>query len=170
MNTLKNLSLGIGHIRAVCIRFDGVWRSSVSFIVSVLMVLSGLPLWAFMSPVAHAAAPAAPTLALQSPSSSPGNDSTPTIRVTVDSTNQSGSVELFSDSTCSTSISSSATVSGATVDVTTSTLTEANSPYTIYAKHTVGADSTCSTSSVSYTYDGTAPSFSSAIYSGSMIR
>ena len=55
------------------------------------------------------------------------------------------------------------------MDVTTSTLTEANSPYTIYAKHTVGADSTCSTASVSYTYDGTAPSFSSAAYSGSMI-
>ena len=104
-------------------------------------------------------APAAPTLALQSPASSPGNDSTPTIRVTVDSSQQNGTVQLYSDSGCTTSISSSVTVDSATEDVTvTTTLTEAGSPYSIYAKHTNSSNlSTCSTTSVSYTYDGTAP-------------
>ena len=117
-----------------------------------------------------ASAPSAPTLALQSPASSPGSDSTPTIRVTVDSTQQNGTVELFSDSGCTTSLSSSVTVDAATEDVTTTTLTEANSPYTIYAKHTNSSNQgTCSTTSVSYTYDGTAPTISTAIYSGSTI-
>ena len=72
----------------------------------------------------ESAAPAAPTLALQSPSTSPGNDSTPTIRVTVDTNQQNGTVELFSDNTCATSISSSVTVDAATEDVTTTALTE----------------------------------------------
>ena len=114
--------------------------------------------------------PTAPTLALQSPASSPSNDSTPTIRVTVDTNQQNGTVELFSDSGCATSISSSVTVDAATEDVTTTTLTEANSPYTIYAKHTNSSNvSTCSTTSVSYTYDGTAPTISSAYYNGTTI-
>ena len=105
------------------------------------------------------APPAAPTLALQSPASSPSNDSTPTIRVTVDTNQQNGTVELFSDSgRAQPLISSSVTVDAATEDVTTTTLTEANSPYTIYAKHTSTSNvSICSTTSVSYTYDATAP-------------
>ena len=106
-------------------------------------------------------APAAPTLALQSPASSPGSDSTPTVRVTVDSTQQNGTAQLYSDSSCSTSLSSSVTVDAATEDITTTTLTEAGSPYTIYAKHTnSNSQGTCSTTSVSYTYDGTAPTIS----------
>ena len=115
-------------------------------------------------------APTAPTLALQSPSSSPGNDSTPTIRVTVDTNQQNGTVQLYSDSSCSSSISSSVTVDAATEDVTTTTLTEANSPYTIYAKHTNSlSQSTCSTTNVSYTYDGTAPTISTALYNSTTI-
>ena len=116
-------------------------------------------------------APAAPTLALQSPSLSPGSDSTPTIRVTVDGTQQNGSVELFSNSTCTTSISSSTTVDAATEDVTvTTTLTEAGSPYSIYAKHTnSNSQSTCSTTFVSYSYDNTAPTISSVAASGTTL-
>ena len=113
---------------------------------------------------AGSTAPTAPTLALSTPSSSPGNDSTPTITVTVDSNQTNGTVQLFSDSSCSTSLSSSVTVDAATEDVTTTTLTEANSPYTIYAKHTNSNDQgTCSTTSVSYTYDGTAPTVTATI-------
>ena len=102
-------------------------------------------------------APDAPNLALKTPSSSPGNDSTPTITVTVDSTQQNGTVQLYSDSSCSTSISSSVTVDAATEDVDTNTLTE-GTRYIIYAKHTGSSTlSTCSTVGVVYQYDGTAP-------------
>ena len=113
---------------------------------------------------------ASPTLALQSPSSSPGNDSTPTIRVTVDSGYQNGTVQLYSDSSCSTSISSSVTVDAAYEDVDTTTLTEANSPYTIHAKHTNSSNvSVCSETSVSYTYDGTAPTATVKSVSGGYV-
>ena len=70
-------------------------------------------------------APTAPTLALQSPASSPGNSPAPTIRVTVDSTQQNGTVQLYSDSGCSTALSIAVPVDAATEDVETFTLTEA---------------------------------------------
>ena len=114
-------------------------------------------------------APSAPSLALSSPTASPGTDSTPTIRVTVDSNQQNGTVQLFSNSTCTTSISSSATVDSATEDVTTSALT-ADTPYTIYAKHAnTNGQGTCSSASVAYEYDGAVPTVSSASASGTTV-
>ena len=114
---------------------------------------------------------AGPTLALQSPSSSPGNDSTPTIRVTVDSGYQNGTVQLYSDNGCSNSLSSSVTVDAAYEDVTTTTLTEANSPYSIYAKHTNSSNlGVCSETSVSYSYDGTAPTATVKSVSGGYVN
>ena len=110
-------------------------------------------------------APSAPTLALQSPATSPGTDSTPTIRVTTDSTQQNGTVQLYSDSGCTTAISGSVSVDAATEDVTTNALT-ANTAYTIHAKHTnANSIGTCSTTSVSYTYDTALPTITSATFS-----
>ena len=97
----------------------------------------------------------APTIALQSPSSSPGTDNTPTFRVTVDSNYTSGSVELFSNSACSTSMSDSVNVSSGntTVDVTVTTAFTHGQSRTVYAKHTTGSKSACSTSGVDYQYN-----------------
>ena len=117
------------------------------------------------------AAPAAPTLALHSPSSSPGNDSTPTIRVTVDTNQQNGTAELFSDSSCASSLSDSVTVDAAYEDITVSSsnaLTEGS--HSLYAKHTNSSNqSTCSTTALSYEYDNTVPIISSVVYHGTSV-
>ena len=109
-----------------------------------------------------ATAPTKPSgLALGSGLSATDNDSTPTITVTVAETG--GSVKLYSDSGCSTAASGAATVTDNTspyaVDVTATALSS-DGAVTFYAKHTDAATnaSACSTESVSYTYDGTAPS------------
>ena len=86
----------------------------------------------------YEAALTAPTIALQSPSSSPGTDSTPTFRVTVDGNYTSGSVQLFSNSSCSTSLSGQVNFTGATADVVPHTPLASGQSYTVYAKHVVG--------------------------------
>ena len=98
-------------------------------------------------------APAAPSaLALESPSSSPGTDSTPTVRVTVGETG--GTVTLYSDSACTTAASAAAdvtdTTSPYTVDVTAYALGAGST--TFHAKHTDAATnaSGCSSQSVAY--------------------
>ena len=117
------------------------------------------------------AAPVAPTLALQSPSASPGNDSTPTIRVTVDTNQQNGTVELFSDSSCASSLSDSVTVDAAYEDVTVSSgnaLSEGS--HSLYAKHTNSSNqSTCSTTALSYEYDNTVPTISTVVFQGTSV-
>ena len=107
----------------------------------------------------------APTIALQSPSTTPGNDSTPTFRVTVDNNYTSGSVRLFSDTGCSTSISSTASVSGTTVDVTVTTAFTHGQSKTVYAKHTVSGDSECSTTGATYRYNATMSAPAIALHS-----
>ena len=99
-------------------------------------------------------------IALTTPSSSPGNDTTPTFTVTVSETG--GTVTLYSDSGCTTSnaISSATSVTDTdspfTVAVTANTLSAGT--YTVYAKHTEGGeDSPCSTETASYVLDTTAP-------------
>ena len=94
----------------------------------------------------------APTVALQSPSTSPGTVSTPTIRVTVDSDYIDGSVQLFRNSCSGAALSDSVSVSAANTDVTTTALTSGQS-YTIYAKHINGNRNKCSTSGVTYQYN-----------------
>ena len=100
--------------------------------------------------------PAAPTLALKTPTSSPGNSSTPIF--TASNVADTYKVELFSDNTCSTSVSSEATATGTTVDVTANAQT-ANTTVNYYAKatHPTSNLTACSSSGVSYEYDSTAP-------------
>ena len=98
-------------------------------------------------------------ITLKTPSSSPGNDTTPTFTVTVSESN--GSVTLYSDSACTTAnaVSAATAVSSSTVDVTTSAYT-GDGLKTVYAKHTdaAGYVSACSTETGTYTLDTTAPS------------
>lgn len=101
------------------------------------------------------AAPTAPTgLALQNPSTSPSNDTTPTIRVS--GTVNTDTVRLYTDSSCTTAVGS-AVAAGTQVDVTTTVLGEG--VYDIYANSTdvAGNVSSCSSSKVSYNLDLTAP-------------
>ena len=73
------------------------------------------------------------TLTLSSPSTSLGTDDTPTFSVT-GFVNQNGWVQLFNDSTCSTSASSRVTVSSVAASITTRTLTPGS--YQFYVQHT----------------------------------
>ena len=98
-----------------------------------------------------------PTIALDEPSSSPGNNPRPTFLV---SGLQEGQiVQLFSDSTCQTSASgpSSGTEARITIDPALSEETE----HTFYFSVTTNEDSVCSTESIAYTLDITPPSLSS---------
>ena len=95
------------------------------------------------------AAPDVPSsIVLQSPNYSPGMNTTPTLRVA--GVKAGDTVQVFSDSSCTTLVGS-ALASSDTLDVTTSTL--APDAYTFYAnaKNLKGNASNCSPSSVSYT-------------------
>ena len=93
-------------------------------------------------------APSAPTgLALTTPASSPGVDTTPTI--TVSGVKSGDTIKLFTNSGCSTEVGS-AVSAGTTIAITTSTLVAAS--YTFYANAAGSAGtSSCSTANVSYT-------------------
>ncbi|MGE4132435.1 MAG: beta strand repeat-containing protein, partial [Bdellovibrionales bacterium] len=107
------------------------------------------------------AAPADPTsLTLNSPATSPGNDTTPS--VDIGTTETGASVTLYSDASCSTLLGTS-TATGATTTVTSSVLTAGS--YTFYAKQTdaAGNASGCSAANVAYTLDLTAPSAPSTL-------
>ncbi|HVJ66142.1 MAG TPA: tandem-95 repeat protein [Bdellovibrionota bacterium] len=102
-------------------------------------------------------APAAPTtLALNNPASSPSNDTTPQIRVSGGGVASGSTVTLFTNSGCTTQVGSQL-ASTTQADVTSSTLT-ANT-YGFYAKVTdeAGNASVCSTATVAYVLDLTAP-------------
>ncbi len=91
-------------------------------------------------------APTAPSgLALQSPATTPAFDDTPTI--TVSGVKNGDTVKLFSDSSCSTQIGS-AVATGSSVDITSSSISGAN---TFYANSTKTSASACSSASVAYT-------------------
>lgn len=92
--------------------------------------------------------PASPiSLTLSSPSSSPGFDTTPTIRV--GGVSSGDTALLFTDSACTTNVGS-AVSSSSFVDVTTSAL--ANGSYQFYARTTdaSGNSSACSSATVAY--------------------
>ena len=103
--------------------------------------------------------PLAPSgLGLFAPSNSLGNDATP--EITVSGVEENAQVELYSDNTCSTSASSSVSVSLGQSSVTI----EANSfardgTVTYYARQidAAGNISSCSSQTLSYTYDVTPP-------------
>ena len=118
-----------------------------------------------LSPVLRVASdttpPAKPSaLALASGTSSPGNDATPAVEVTV--AEAGGKVTLYSDSACTTVASEATSVTDTsspykvTVDATALT---ADGAVTFHAKHADASTnaSACSTASVDYTYDGTDP-------------
>ena len=144
----------VGSVRAVGV---DLWRSLVPLVLVSFVAL--LSLFVFVGQ-ASAAVVKPSAIALTTPSSSPGNDTTPTFTVTVGETG--GTVTLYSDSGCTTSnaISSATSVTDTdspfTVAVTANTLSAGT--YTVYAKHTEGGeDSPCSTATASYVLDTTAP-------------
>ena len=97
-------------------------------------------------------------LSLHDPSTSPSNDSTP--EITVSGVEPLAKVELFSDSSCNTIVSSSVSVleNEFTVNIIANTITS-DSTVTYYARQTnqTGHESPCSSASLSYEYDGTQP-------------
>ena len=100
--------------------------------------------------------PPTPTqIALKTPSSSPGNDTTPTFTVTLGESG--GAARLYSDASCSTAVSTLQSASGTTADVTTNAYSTEGAK-TVYAKHTNrSVTGPCSTAKGSYTLDETAP-------------
>ena len=113
-------------------------------------------------PQPQSTTPAPPSaLSLEDPATSPGNDASPLIRVTVGESG--GTVTLYSDSACATPASPPTTVSDSTapytVDVTANTLS-GEGDYSFYARHAKGGrTSSCSTTKVDYTLDTTAPTY-----------
>ena len=108
-----------------------------------------------------AVAPAAPSaLALASGTTSPGNDATPPVEVTVGETG--GKVTLYGDSACATAASAATDVTDTsspykvTVDATA---IATDGSVTFRARHAdaAGNVSACSTATVAYVYDGTEP-------------
>ena len=103
--------------------------------------------------------PLAPSgLSLHNPLTSPSNNPTPEIIVA--GVEPLSTVELFSDSSCSTSASSqvSAIPNESTVNIIATSISS-DSTVTYYARQTDQArnDSSCSSASLSYEYDGTKP-------------
>lgn len=96
-----------------------------------------------------------PSIALNTPTTSPGNNPNPIF--TISGIASGDAVQLFSDSSCATSASSSQSASSTSADVTASSLTDGN--YTFY----FSVNSICSSSSVGYTLDTAPPSMPSAM-------
>jgi len=95
------------------------------------------------------AAPDVPTsLSLITPSVTPGYTDTPTIRVS--GVKNGDVVKLFSDATCTTQVSSG-TATGASVDLTTSTMSVGAYDFYANATNVNSTSSVCSTQKVSYT-------------------
>lgn len=110
---------------------------------------------AHISAIIDNTAPISPSsLSLSSPSSSPGNDSTPAIQV--NGVVATDTVRLYTDSSCNTMVGSVVS-SGTTAVITSSALSSGS--HTFYATSTdiAGNDSACSSSSVTYVLDNTAP-------------
>ena len=88
-----------------------------------------------------------PTIARQIPSYSCGIDPTPTFEVS--NLDGSGTIQLFSDSTCTTSASASVSVGSGTESITANSL--ADGTYNFYTKYTDGdGNSACTTSGLGY--------------------
>ncbi len=103
------------------------------------------------------------SIALVTPPSSPGNDSTPTIEVS--GVTSSHTVSLFTDSACTVQVASG-TAAAATIQLTTSAL--ADGTYTFYANATNAAGtSPCSTASVSYLLDTVPPANQDSVLTAS---
>ncbi len=95
------------------------------------------------------AAPDVPSaLSLNDPATSPSFDNTPTIRVS--GVKSGDTVKLFTNSSCTTEVASG-TASGATIDLTSSTLTAGTYNFYATARNSIPNSSACSTATVAYT-------------------
>ena len=114
--------------------------------------------------VKDATAPSVPSgLALQNPATSPNTSDTPQIRV---SGVASGNViKLYKNNTCTApNLMGSGTASGATIDITSSSLgSDATFNFYATASDALGNESACSSATVAYTRDTTAPSVPSGL-------
>ena len=96
------------------------------------------------------------TLVLESPESSPGNDSTPTLRVS--GFEEEATVTLYSDSSCDTRVSNTVQVARgeSSVSLTSNALEEGTATFYAAGRDRAGNKSACSMG-VSYVLDITAP-------------
>ena len=109
-----------------------------------------------VSAVLDNTAPGVPSgLTLITPAASPGNNSTPTIRIS--GVTSGDTIELHSNSSC-TSLTASGTAAGVTLDLQSSALSDGS--YSFYSRSTdaAGNTSSCSTAAVDYELDTAAVS------------
>lgn len=103
-------------------------------------------------------APSAPSsLSLNTPTTSPSDDTTPTI--TVSGVVSGDTVNLYSDS-CTTQVATG-TASSATIDLTSSVLSQGTYDFYVRSTDPAGNTSSCSSATVAYVLDITAPAMSS---------
>lgn len=106
-------------------------------------------------------APAAPTsIALTTPSTSPGNITTPTL--TVSGVTSGDVVQIFSNAACSSFVKSQ-TAAGGTAAIVLPTLTEGSYTFYANAKDAAGNVSSCTSTSANYTLDITPPATPSSL-------
>ena len=111
-----------------------------------------------------ATAPSVPSgLALQDTTSTPGNDDTPQIRVS--GVTSGDVIKLYKNNTCTVgNLMGSGTASGATIDITSSSLgSDGTFDFYATASDTLGNESACSSATVQYVRDATAPSVPSGL-------
>jgi hypothetical protein len=103
-------------------------------------------------------APAAPTVALNSPAVSP--DNIKNVIIQVSGTEANATVALYSNSACSSMVGSSAVASGSSTNISLSNLSDGS--YTFFAKQTdqAGNASNCSAASANYVLKTTIPTLS----------
>ncbi len=138
--TTANQSLGDGtyylHVQAKDL------AGNVSAVVHVSAVIDNTP-------------PSVPSgLSLVTPSSSPGNSATPTIRIS--GVANGLSVGLFTNSNCSNQVGT-ASATGATVDISATTLSDGSYQFYTRATDAAGNASACSSATVTYAYDNSLP-------------
>lgn len=134
------------------ITISGLSQGAYTFYLSVNSVCSS----AYVNYTVDITAPTMPTgITLLTPSSSPGTNPNPSLRVSGVVTGDT--VGLYSDSICSVLISS-AVATGSSIDFTSGTLTDGT--YTFYSRATDAAGNIgpCTSSGLTYVLDTTAPS------------
>lgn len=136
----------------------GMSEGAHSFVAKITNLQGNVDSSTAVSVTKDTSAPTGFSMALNSPLSSLSNQMYPVIEVTSISLNDT--VQIFIDSLCNSSISSSGISSGNSIRITTDRLTTDGS-YSFYAKVTDQAgNATCGASPLSYTLDITPPTVS----------
>ncbi len=106
----------------------------------------------------HSVIPAiAPTsLVLQNPTTTPNTDNTPTIAVSGGDVGPTQTVTLYTDAAC-TNLVATGTATGTTINLTSSTLSDGTYNFYAITTNSFGGVSPCSTATVNYEVDTTAP-------------